>query len=145
MSTINYSIVSARVLSAITHSPGFESFGAEIARRTGLRGPSIYKSLARLTERGFLQEARVEPARHGTPRRWFALTDAGRVLAVRWGVMRRETVVAERLRAVAAVLDLGADDPLSRAADLLDVPGVPGAEFDVNALVEAVLGPDGGS
>lgn len=129
----------------ITHSPGFESFGAEIARQTGLRAPSIYTSLARLAKRGFLREARVEPARHGTPRRWFALTDAGRALAEEWGVMRRETVVAERLRAVATVLDLGADDPLSRVADLLEVPGVPGAEFDVESLVEAVLGSDGGS
>ncbi|MBB2505410.1 MULTISPECIES: PadR family transcriptional regulator [Amycolatopsis] len=132
------------MLSAITHSPGFESFGAEIARLTGLRAPSIYKLLARLAERGFVREARVEPARHGTPRRWFALTDAGRALAEQWGVMRRETVVAERLRAVAVVLDLGAGDPLFRVADLLDVPGVPGAEFDVDALVEAVLGSDDG-
>jgi hypothetical protein len=65
-----------------------------------------------------------------------ALVDAGRALAEQWGVMRRETLAVERLRAVAAVLDLGADDPLSRAADLLDVPGVPGPEFDVDALVD---------
>jgi hypothetical protein len=50
----------------ITHSPGFESFGAETERRSGLRGRSIYKFLARLAERRFLREARVEPARHGT-------------------------------------------------------------------------------
>ena len=59
--------------------------------------------------------------------------------------MRRETLVAERLRAVASVLNLGADDPLSRVADLLDMPGVPGADFDVDALVEAVLGSDSSS
>lgn len=41
VSTFNYSMISARVLSVIKHSPGLESFGAEIARLTGLRGPSI--------------------------------------------------------------------------------------------------------
>ena len=129
------------VLRSIAHAPDFESFGAQIARETGLRSGSVYKVLDRFTQRGVVEVTRVVPARHGTPRRYVQLTEVGRELAVEWCVMRRATLAAQRLRETAAALSLPRGNPLSRAAATLDRHDLTRVAFDVDTLVEAVLGP----
>jgi DNA-binding PadR family transcriptional regulator len=127
-------------LRVIAHSPNFESFGAEIERQTELNGASVYGAIRRLVERGYLRVTREEPAKHGTPRRYVQLTELGRELAATWGVMRRETLAAERLRSIADVLRLPDGGRLQRAADLLDEHAPFEADFDPAALVDAILG-----
>ena len=140
MLVIDYSIGSALVLRFIAHAPGFESFGAEIAWETGLRGGSVYKVLDLFTRRGVVEVTRVVPARHGTPRRYVQLTEVGRELAAEWSVMRRVTLAAERLRETAAALSLPRGNSLSRVAATLDKDDLTWVTFDVDKLVEAVLG-----
>ncbi|AHH98615.1 helix-turn-helix transcriptional regulator [Kutzneria albida] len=140
MHTINRSITTVTILRAIAHSPNFESFGAEIERQTELNGASVYGAIRRLTERGYLRVTRKEPAKHGTPRRYVQLTELGRELATSWGVMRRETLAAERLRIIADVLRLPDGERLRHAADLLDEHAPSDADFDPAALVNATLG-----
>lgn len=128
------------IVRAIAYSPNFESFGAEIERQTELNGTSVYRAISRLIERGYLQVTRKEPAKHGTPRRYVQLTKLGRQLAADWGVMRRETIAAERLRSIADVLRLPHSERLRCAADLLDEHASFDADFDPAALVDAILG-----
>ncbi len=96
--------------------------------------------LGLLVKRGYLRVTRVEPARHGSPRRWVALTDEGRALATAWSVMRRETVAAQRFRDIVAVLNGPAEAPLRSSAVRLDERDVLDGGLDVSRLVDAVLG-----
>jgi len=70
------------LLAALLDDAGGWHYGYELSRTTGLRSGTLYPTLIRLAERGFLETRWAEPERPGRPpRHTYRLTAAGRQLA----------------------------------------------------------------
>lgn len=70
-------------MALLTEAPGTRRWGYELCRSTGLRSSTVYPMLARMLEEGWLEDGWESvddlAGQKRPPRRYYALTDLGRL------------------------------------------------------------------
>lgn len=95
----NVTLPTLLVLGTIAAGSGSEQYGFQIMRTTGLASGSVYPILARLEKRGLIESRpeTINPRAEGRPpRRFYRITDAGRVQAEAEATLIRNVLTPQR-------------------------------------------------